>query len=150
MADHAIIFDVDGVLLELTRDEEEVFFQALSKFVPTENLSRDWNSYATRNDEDIITEILARNGVPESLKADVVRHYIETLKASAVPSTVIEGAREMLRAFHGQAELGIATANLRAAAQHRLQQVQLWQPVSTLRFWCGRWWSQNCNSGPRS
>ena len=57
VADFAIIFDVDGVLLELTSDEEELFFTALSKFVPTENLSRDWNSYRIRNDEDIMTEI---------------------------------------------------------------------------------------------
>jgi phosphoglycolate phosphatase-like HAD superfamily hydrolase len=80
MADAAIIFDVDGVLLELTRAEEEVFFQALSDFVPTDSLSRDWNSYLIRNDDDIIAEILERHGQPLLLGNAVKRRYIALLE----------------------------------------------------------------------
>lgn len=131
MADCAVIFDVDGVLLDLTRDEEEIFFTALSKFVPTENLSRDWNSYKIRNDEDIIAEILERNQLPAALMSDVKSHYITELKSSAVKAVAISGAKTLLQELAGKARLGIATANLLAAAQHRLQQVNLWQPVSS-------------------
>jgi phosphoglycolate phosphatase-like HAD superfamily hydrolase len=79
MAEAAIIFDVDGVLLELTRAEEELFFEALSPFVPTEALSRDWNSYAIRNDDDIIAEILECHGLALTIREDVKRHYISLL-----------------------------------------------------------------------
>lgn len=130
MADCAIIFDVDGVLLELTRDEEEIFFTALSKFVPTQNLSRDWNSYKIRNDEDIIAEILQRNHLHTTLKAAVTAHYITMLKSSAVKTVAISGAAKLLQSLQGKAKLGIATANMFEAAKHRLQQVELWKPVS--------------------
>lgn len=131
MAERAVIFDVDGVLLNLTRDEEEIFFTALSKLVPTENLSRDWNSYKTRNDEDIIAEILERNQLPATHISDVKSHYITELKSSAVKAVAISGAKTLLQELAGKALLGIATANLLAAAQHRLQQVNLWQSVSS-------------------
>ena len=133
MADFAIIFDVDGVLLELTRDEEELFFTALSRFVPTTNLSRDWNSYRIRNDDDIITEILERNALPFTCKANVMNHYVNTLQAAlqnTLQSVEIKGARQLLESLHNTATLGIATANLKAAASLRLQQAGLWPFVA--------------------
>jgi phosphoglycolate phosphatase-like HAD superfamily hydrolase len=134
VADHAIIFDVDGVLLELTRPEEELFFEALSKFVPTHNLSRDWNSYAIRNDEDIIVEILRRNALSPTLLPDVKVHYMSVLQSAPVGAQPIAGAALLLNALRGQAKLGIATANLLAAARHRLQQAEMWAPVSDLAY----------------
>lgn len=133
MADCAIIFDVDGVLLELTRDEEEVFFEALSHFVPTQQLSRDWNSYKIRNDEDIIIEILAGQGLEASRLAEVKQHYLTLLQgrlqAGLLHSQTISGAVQLLHHFNGRAKLGIATANLLDAARFRLQQLNLWSPV---------------------
>jgi len=63
MADAAVIFDVDGVLLELTRPEEDAFFVPFERRYGLKGLSRDWNSYAIRNDENIIAEILSRHGL---------------------------------------------------------------------------------------
>lgn len=130
MVDRAVIFDVDGVLLHLTQDEEEIFFTALSKFVPTQDLSRDWNSYKIRNDEDIILEILARNQLPFTLLQQVKSHYVTLLKSSSVQSIAMSGAASLLRSLEGKALCGIATANLQEAARHRLQQVGLWNPVA--------------------
>ncbi len=135
MAEWAVIFDVDGVLLELTRDEEELFFTALSHFVPTENLSRDWNSYRIRNDDDIIAEILERNMLPKNVKAEVIGHYLALLSQAlekSVKSISIAGAEQLLSALSGKTQLGIATANLLRAAELRLQQTGLWSHVSEL------------------
>jgi HAD superfamily hydrolase (TIGR01549 family) len=134
VVDHAIIFDVDGVLLDLTHAEEELFFTALSKYVPTQHLSRDWNSYKIRNDEDIIAEILEHHAMPENLKQEVIDHYIEVLRSATLQPTVIAGAYELLQACTAHYRLGIATANLRAAAALRLQRVGLWQPVQNFAF----------------
>lgn len=59
MADAAVIFDVDGVLLELKSVEEDAFFVPFEIRYGLKNLSRDRNSYAIRNDENTIAEILA-------------------------------------------------------------------------------------------
>jgi phosphoglycolate phosphatase-like HAD superfamily hydrolase len=130
VVDAAVIFDVDGVLLELTRAEEEIFFTALQRFVPTDSLSRDWNSYRIRNDDDIITEILERHDVAVSRKAEVITHYITLLKTSRLNAVSTKGAGELLQRLGGKARLGVATANLLGAAQHRLQQAGFWSAVS--------------------
>jgi phosphoglycolate phosphatase-like HAD superfamily hydrolase len=130
VADVAIIFDVDGVLLDLTRVEEEIFFEALSRFVPTENLSRDWNSYRIRNDDDIIAEILERTLSPVDLKPKVIAHYAALLTSSNLQSKPITGAAGLVAALSGNVRLGIATANLLFAAKHRLQQAGFWTAVS--------------------
>jgi HAD superfamily hydrolase (TIGR01549 family) len=130
--DSAVIFDVDGVLLHLSKAEEEIFFEALSAFVPTHNLSRDWNSYRIRNDDDIIAEILERNGKAAALKQDVIAHYLATLEKALnahLKSSPVPGASELLQNLHGKARLGIATANLLTAAQLRLQHAKLWDFV---------------------
>jgi phosphoglycolate phosphatase-like HAD superfamily hydrolase len=134
VADWAVIFDVDGVLLELTRDEEEVFFTALSKFVPTEDLSRDWNSYRIRNDEDIITEILERNSLPLTFRSKVMNHYVNVLQTalqSRLQSVEIKGAKQLFEGLVHTATLGIATANVCQAAALRLQQAGLWPYISS-------------------
>ena len=52
--DSAVIFDVDGVLLDLTAPEEDAFFLAFARLHGLTGLSRDWDSYRIRNDEHII------------------------------------------------------------------------------------------------
>src|SRR5690606_8860878 len=44
-ADCAVIFDVDGVLLDLTRPEEDAFFAPFERLYGLTGLSRDWDSY---------------------------------------------------------------------------------------------------------
>jgi HAD superfamily hydrolase (TIGR01549 family) len=129
----AVIFDVDGVLLELTRDEEEIFFSAFQHLLPTEKLSRDWNSYRIRNDEDIIAEILERNGLPPDMRQQVIDRYLALLGAALagdLRSVCIPGAANLIQQLSGKAQVGIATANLLAAARLRLQQASLWNRLS--------------------
>jgi phosphoglycolate phosphatase-like HAD superfamily hydrolase len=130
VAETAVIFDVDGVLLELTRDEEEIFFDALANFLPTESLSRDWNSYKIRNDEDIIAEILQQHQLSANLSPLVIARYLALLHTSATKSIAVAGAAHLLKELHGVHHCGIATANLLGAAQHRLQQAELWSLVA--------------------
>jgi HAD superfamily hydrolase (TIGR01549 family) len=132
VADCAVIFDVDGVLLELTPDEEEIFFTALSNFVSVEKLSRDWNSYKIRNDEDIIAEIFERHNIAAARIEEAKSHYLSLLNSSAITAVAIPGAAALLEACNGKARLGIATANFLGAAEHRLRQVKFWHPVSSL------------------
>jgi phosphoglycolate phosphatase-like HAD superfamily hydrolase len=133
MADAAVIFDVDGVLLELTRPEEDAFFTPFERRYGLKDLSRDWNSYAIRNDENIIAEILARHGVPGHKHAEVVADYLDVLKLQLANGTIeiitIPGARDLLQNLQGDFQMGIATANLLSAAELRLKHAGLWDYV---------------------
>lgn len=134
MVDAAVIFDVDGVLLELTRAEEDAFFVPFERRYGLKDISRDWNSYAIRNDENIIAEILARHGLPEHEHGAIVADYLDILKLQLANGTIetliIPGALELLQNLHGSLQMGIATANLLDAAELRLKDAGLWDHVS--------------------
>ncbi len=135
MSDWAIIFDVDGVLLELTRAEEELFFAPFAKRIDAAQLSRDWNSYNIRNDEEIVKEIVARYHLAPREAEVITAEYLALLEsglAGALKSVPIAGARELLAAFAPHARLGIATANFRKAAELRLSHAGMWAPISGL------------------
>jgi phosphoglycolate phosphatase-like HAD superfamily hydrolase len=135
--DWAIIFDVDGVLLELTRAEEELFFQPFASHIDSSKLSRDWNSYKIRNDEDIVKEIVARYHLPASEAHVITDEYMALLEQElndGLKSVPIEGAEALLKHVSPLARLGVATANFRMAAKMRLQQAGMWGPVSALAF----------------
>ena len=138
MADAAVIFDVDGVLLELTSAEEDAFFVPFENRYGLKNLSRDWNSYAVRNDENIIAEILASHGIPAREQREVVAGYLEILKrglSNGVIGTItIPGAQKLLDKLHGKLQIGIATANLLGAAELRLKHANLWPYASAHAF----------------
>lgn len=135
--DSAVIFDVDGVLLDLTAPEEDAFFLALERRYGLTGLSRDWDSYRVRNDEHIIAEILSRHGLPAGERDAVIADYLAILSqgfgSGRLQAVMIPGAAEILRELAGS-RLGIATANLLAAAQLRLGAAGLWQPVQGLAF----------------
>src|SRR5687767_259134 len=141
MADTAVIFDVDGVLLDLTPEEEDAFFWPFARLHGLQDLSRDWDSYLIRNDEDIITEILEKHFGRKPSPAEhnaVIRTYLDHL-ASAIglkrlKPLPVDGAAQLLVALNGRMRLGIATANLVEAAQLRLAACRLWDPVKDLAF----------------
>lgn len=135
--DRAVIFDVDGVLLDLTAAEEDAFFLAFERLYGITGLSRDWDSYRVRNDEHIIAEILARHALPVEEAVAVVDEYLAILSAGlasgALTAVEIAGARALLASLK-DTQLGIATANLLSAAELRLRSRGLWEKVSPLAF----------------
>ena len=138
MRDWAVIFDVDGVLLELTRAEEELFFKPFATRLDADALSRDWNSYRIRNDAEIIKEICEAHGLAASERHMIMAEYLALLEAElagrSLESQAIPGAVKLLLEVAPFAMLGIATANFRKAAELRLRQLDLWAAVAALAF----------------
>jgi phosphoglycolate phosphatase-like HAD superfamily hydrolase len=134
----AVIFDVDGVLLELTPAEEDAFFAPFETLYGLTGLSRDWDSYRIRNDEEIIKEVFERRlGRPPAAE-ELARHveeYCSVLEhgysRGRLAVRPIPGAPELLEALRGVPGLttGAATANLHRAAAMRLRQAGLWGHV---------------------
>ncbi len=142
MHDAAVIFDVDGVLLDLTPPEEDAFFHPFLELHGLTGLSRDWDNYRIRNDHDIMAEVLERHfGRPptDDEMDHLTRSYLSHLEAGlsdgALTAIEIPGARNLLKALRDDGVLiGIATANLVDAARLRLQSTDLWDFVADLPF----------------
>jgi phosphoglycolate phosphatase-like HAD superfamily hydrolase len=140
MVEAAIIFDVDGVLLHLTHEEENAFFWPFETLHRLTGLSRDWDSYRVRNDIDIIAEILENHLGRVSSEAErqtIVGAYLgrwaDELDAEKLTPVEVSGARRLLAELaSGPAIIGIATANLREAARVRLDRLGLWTFVERL------------------
>jgi phosphoglycolate phosphatase-like HAD superfamily hydrolase len=132
--DSAVIFDVDGVLLDLTAAEEDAFFLPFARRYGLTGLSRDWDSYRVRNDEHIIAEIMARHALPREDAAAIVAEYLAILSSGTVPPREIDGAQALLEDLSGRRRLGIATANLLSAARLRLLSCGMWAHVEGLAF----------------
>lgn len=136
--DAVVIFDCDGVLLNLTSAEEDLFFAAFEPYCDTAQLGRDWNNYRIRNDDDIVDEIIATTAIAPNLKPIIVADYISSLQVAlhtnALFSQAIVGAAEMLHEASHIAHLGLATANYLAAAKLRLEAASLWNYVKDMSF----------------
>lgn len=137
MADAAAIFDVDGVLLELTQQEEDAFFHPFEAIHGLTGLSRDWDDYRIRNDENIIAEILERHfgRAPEGhelrhLIGAYTRHVAQGVESGRFVPVRIDGAEALLETLDGHIALGIATANLIDVARVRLARTGLWDFVA--------------------
>lgn len=137
----AVIFDVDGVLLDLTEPEEDAFFWPFAELHGLTGLSRDWDGYRIRNDEDIIEEILeghfGRAPTSEEHRAVIdayVGHMEANLRLKRLVPEVVPGTSELLAGLAGKARLGIATANLLEVASLRLAACGLWDRFKTLGF----------------
>ena len=142
MADAAVIFDVDGVLLDLTPPEEDAFFHPFLQLHGLTGLSRDWDSYRVRNDHDIMVEVLERHFGRSPTAAEVdhltgsyLSHLETGLSGGALTAVEIPGARALLSALRADGmAIGIATANLVDAARLRLESAGLWDFVAELPF----------------
>ena len=135
---HAVIFDIDGVLLHLTRQEETRFFDAFRQVakVSETHINPDWNSYRVRNDVAIAGELLERQLGREPTHAEirsVLDHYITSIEASLATgelvTSVIDGAGALLDLLGADTrlQLGLATANIEGAAVARLKHAGLWR-----------------------
>lgn len=134
----AVIFDVDGPLLDLTAPESAAFFVPFEERYDLTGLSEDWDSYRVRNDVEIYREILTDHLGIASVETDtkqLCERYLSLLQQMYEQSSAyvspIAGARDLLKTLaqvNGVA-LGTATANFEAAAKMRLERAGMWDFV---------------------
>ncbi len=134
----AVVFDVDGPLLNLGPAEEQAFFAPFKTLFGIEGLSNNWDSYRIRNDREIIHEILedylGDRFEPHHYHA-LLDEYDRELTAGFAEGrlqvTPIPGALELLQTLSasGELTLGMATANIRRAAEIRLRKAGMWDHV---------------------
>jgi phosphoglycolate phosphatase-like HAD superfamily hydrolase len=138
MTQYAVVFDVDGPLLDLGPAEEQAFFTPFKTLFGIEGLSNDWDSYRIRNDREIIHEILEGH-LGERFEPDhyhaLLDEYDRELSSGFAQGrlkvTPIPGALQLLQTLSATngLSLGMATANIRRAAEIRLRQAGMWDHV---------------------
>lgn len=142
---HAVIFDIDGVLLHLTRQEETKFFDAFRHVaqVAETHINPDWNSYRVRNDVSIAGELLERQLGREPTDTEiwgVLDHYIASIEtglaSGELVTSAIEGADALLDLLGADTrlQLGLATANIEGAAVARLKHAGLWRAFTACGY----------------
>lgn len=130
----AVIFDVDGPLLNLTAAETAAFFIPFAEAFGLTGLSEDWDSYRIRNDVEIYREVLEQTNADDSALEPLLRRYLDVLENQYDGGDTVEpipGALDLLEAL-SQIEglaLGTATANFEQAAAMRLMRVGMWDFV---------------------
>lgn len=117
------------------RAEEDAFFAPFETLYGLTGLSREWDSYRIRNDEEIIKEVFERHLGRAPATQELSRHITEYCSVleqgygcGRLAVRAIPGAKELvdaLRAIPALA-LGTATANLARAAEIRLRRAGLW------------------------
>ncbi len=138
MTQYAVVFDVDGPLLDLGPAEEQAFFTPFKTLFGIEGLSNDWDSYRIRNDREIIHEILEGH-LGERFEPDhyhaLLDEYDRELSSGFAQGrlkvTPIPGALQLLETLSATngLSLGMATANIRRAAEIRLREAGMWDHV---------------------
>ncbi len=142
MAETAVIFDVDGVLLELTDPKPPPSFipsrrSMASPDCPTTGTATGSATTATSWRRFSRTTSGGRHMETETgtLVERYIAHLAEGLKSGRLKPAPISGASELLAELHGAGHaVGIATSNLLAAARMRLQHQGLWERVKAHSF----------------
>ncbi len=78
---HAVIFDIDGTLLESFQADCELFVAAIRKVLRVPAMNTDWATYPHMTDAGILREVMRVNGIdPDpALMAETRREFIASL-----------------------------------------------------------------------
>lgn len=111
----AVIFDIDGTLLQSDASDDSFFLASITQVLGNVNLRSSWGMYSQFSARGILTEILIDNGLdptPDTIGA-VRDHFVESVrrhiaKCGSFPE--IPGAKSSVHGLHNSAMHRIAYA----------------------------------------
>ncbi len=124
----AIVFDVDGTLIESMSVDSELYFSSINTVLGPVNIREDLSDYDNVTDSGILAQLIDDNGfssedeVAESIQAifvESLRKHIQTVG----PFPAIEGAIQMVDKVRHSANtrIAIATGGWRRSALLKLE-----------------------------
>jgi FMN phosphatase YigB (HAD superfamily) len=125
---HALIFDIDGTLLDSSTQDEDIYKQAVDEVIGPASFRANLHDYEHVTDTGILLQILEDNGLLP--REDLIRRIksaffarIGDYVAAAGPFREIPGAKAMIRRYRGSAghSVAIATGGWRESARIKLQ-----------------------------
>lgn len=124
----AVILDLDGLLV----DTEPIFFKAVRDVLRENGIlvsPRDYIETDVQKGKSLV-KILARNNGfldGDRVQNRIYRKYAGLLSVTPGKLLLVEGAREALKALHGDFKLGIATSSKRVYAKALLRKARISQ-----------------------
>ncbi len=123
----AVIFDIDGTLLESSHKDDELYREAVRNVLGAVTFRDSLHDYDPVTDTAILEQIFADNDLPALGETiELVRNEFFSLIAAHVddygPFPEIPGARELVDAFESSADhaVAIATGGWRQSAETKL------------------------------
>jgi phosphoglycolate phosphatase-like HAD superfamily hydrolase len=111
----AVIFDVDGTLLQSDANDDVLYLAAVRDVLGNVNLRPSWAMYTQFTAAGILAEILNDNAIDVTLEtvAAVRDHFVASVRLHVSehgPFAEIPGAREFVQSLHNSARHRIAYA----------------------------------------
>lgn len=124
----AVVFDVDGTLIESMSVDSELYFSSIKTVLGPVNVRRELNDYDNVTDSGILAQLIDDNGftydddVAESIQAifvESLRKHIQTVG----PFAAIDGAIQMIDRLRHSANtrIAVATGGWRRSALLKLE-----------------------------
>lgn len=124
---HAVIFDIDGTLIDSARVDNRLYMSAVGQVLGRVELRGDWTTYTHVTDTGLLQEIMRDNGHedPGSVQAQVQEHFFAKLAAHLSeqgPFAEISGARAFVERLRltPDVTIGYATGGWRQSATMKL------------------------------
>jgi FMN phosphatase YigB (HAD superfamily) len=125
---HAILFDIDGTLLESDVVDARLYEEAVRTVLGNVGLRPQWTDYVHVTDSGLLREILADNGIAHSveIEARVRATFVALIDAhieARGPFAEVPGARRFVAALAASAThaVAFATGGWGATATRKLQ-----------------------------
>ncbi|WP_009630425.1 HAD family hydrolase [Synechocystis sp. PCC 7509] len=111
----AVIFDIDGTLLQSDANDDALYLAAVRDVLGNVNLRPSWAMYTQFTATGILAEILNDNAIDATLEtvAAVRDHFVASVRLHVSeygPFAEIPGAREFVQSLHNSARHRIAYA----------------------------------------
>jgi phosphoglycolate phosphatase-like HAD superfamily hydrolase len=125
---HAVIFDIDGTLLDSSGADDRMYREAVAKILGDVRLRPTLADYDRITDTGILLHILEDNGLPEDpgIVTEVKNEFfsrLEAFVAESGPFTELPGAKSVLGRLRNSNShhLAIATGGWRRSAEIKLR-----------------------------
>lgn len=137
----AIIFDIDGTLLQSAAVDDDIYRASVRAVIANARLRDSLHDYVHISDSGILEEIFADSGIEydAAVASEVTRHFVSSLDAWMQDNgsfVEVPGAGDALRslAAHDSYAVGIATGGWRESAELKLRSAGLFDagiPLAT-------------------
>lgn len=124
----AIIFDIDGTLIESNSVDAELYFSSIRDVLGPIKVRADFNDYEHVTDSGILAQLLDENGlsVDEGANAAIQANFVEGIRKHIEdigPFPVFDGAAHFFESARKQrdCQVAIATGGWRASALLKLE-----------------------------
>lgn len=125
---HAVIFDIDGTLLNSSEEDDRLYREAVAQVLGDVRLRPTLSDYDPVTDTGILLQILKDNGIAEDAGriAEVKEAFflrLESFMDSHGPFVEIPGAKEVIGRLHSSDayQVAIATGGWRHSAEIKLK-----------------------------